>query len=583
MTITSFTSHKSCVATIVILLTLMYRPQPCHAAGKFLHDNGASVSRSAFQDEIMNAMGSVLGCGGQPDPEQVRSIKAALTPMWRTLPKTSGRIDRRTLRYLVHRFFMQTSSLMVRGFEPTRPTNESHWGAADILSQMVPAYVESILESHHGTQKGFTQQDAVEMVLILDQLIFDSAGSLLEGVYTDQRKPLQRSLSYQGIKQVMETYMIKWLVNAEPHEIAMLLANKTFMEQLVPHYHNLMKFVDGRIKAFDFIRQRHQISTKSARGKSVTKDMFEMRFSFEDAHQIAGDITRSFQTFWQSECESMKTTLVDMDFHSTGRIPLSRFYNVAINTDWRFGESESYLRELGALDETSSWLGPQVIIPNYIQASSNCIITRPHYHVCCVNECESLMGDIEIAIDAPTALPSTILDVVRGMSKQTSLDEDEPPHLTSSLVSQLEQVAKSHGGMVPLHGRLFAQWLHYVFPRECPFPHKIGAVTSATPAQYGDEHAVATKDDMERHASSTIALNISSVGEQELQWMSQWSPEEELIVDYSAELGNPWQRRFLFLLGWLCMAGGAWGGVVNFSAKGSKSVQSNEGLHAHWV
>ena len=23
--------------------------------------------------------------------------------------------------------------------------------------------------------------------------------------------------------------------------------------------------------------------------------------------------------------------------------------------------------------------------------------------------------------------------------------------------------------MVPLHGRLFSQWLHYVFPRECAF------------------------------------------------------------------------------------------------------------------
>merc|ERR1719446_1219209 len=119
-------------------------------------------------------MGSMLGCGGQADPEHAASVKATLTPMWRTLPKNSGRIDRRTLRYLVHRYFMQTSSLMVRGFEPTRSTNDSHWGAADILSQMVPAYVESVLESDHSTQNGFTLQDAVDMVLMLDQLIFDS-------------------------------------------------------------------------------------------------------------------------------------------------------------------------------------------------------------------------------------------------------------------------------------------------------------------------------------------------------------------------------------------------------------------------
>jgi hypothetical protein len=568
----------------MILLVSMCNVQPSHASGKFLHDNSASLNRNTFRAEIMNAMGSMLGCGGQPDPEHINAIKATLTPMWRTLPKTSGRIDRRTLRYLVHRYFMQTSSLMVRGFEPTRSTNESNWGTADILSQMVPAYVESVLESHHSAQNGFTHQDAVDMVLTLDQLIFDSASSILEGVYKDQRKPLHRSLSYQGLKQVMEAYMIQWMIDAEPHEIAMLLKNRTLMEEIVPHYVELMKFADGRIKAFDFERQRKQISAKGK--KSFTKDVFEMRYSFEDAHQIAGGVTRSFQSFWQSECESMKTALVDMDSHSTGRVPLSKFYSTAIDTDWRFGESEAYLRELGALDETSSWMGPQVLIANYIQATSNCIVSTPHYLVCCVSECESLMGDIEVAIDAPTALTSTIIDVVRGMSQQTSLDEDEPPHLTHSLVSHLEQIANSHGGMVPLHGRLFAQWLHYVFPRECPFPHKAGAVTSATPSQYGGQHAIATKDDMERHASSLDAttLDVASVDKDEFQWMSQWSPEEELVVDYSAELGSSWQRRFLLLLGLFCVAGGAWRGVINLNGRSGKAVQSSGmGSHAHWV
>ena len=27
-----------------------------------------------------------------------------------------------------------------------------------------------------------------------------------------------------------------------------------------------------------------------------------------------------------------------------------------------------------------------------------------------------------------------------------------------------------NGGEVPLHGLLFAQWLHYAFPNECPHP-----------------------------------------------------------------------------------------------------------------
>merc|ERR1719224_376355 len=129
----------------------------------------------------------------------------------------------------------------------------------------------------------------------------------------------------------------------------------------------------------------------------------------------------------------MKLTLVGMDKYSTGRVALSKFYGTGLDLDWRFGESEAYLRELGALDESSSWMGPQVIIPNYIQATSNCIISTSHYLVCCVAECETLLGEIETAVKAPSALPSTILGLVRNMTSQTTLDNDEAPHLDGNM------------------------------------------------------------------------------------------------------------------------------------------------------
>jgi hypothetical protein len=296
----------SSMVSFVLLITLSCSPYAALGSSAFLADKGGSLNRNAFREEIMNAMGSMLGCGGEADPEQVTAITAALTPMWRTLPKNYERIDRRSLRYLVHRYFMQTSSLMVRGFEPTRLTNESHWGAADILSQMVPAYVESVLESHHNTQHGFTLQDAVDMVLMLDQLIFDSESSLLEGVYKDQRKPLQRSLSFQGLKQVLDTYMIKWMLDAAPEDVAILISNRTLAAEILPHYHELLKFVEGRIKTFDFDRQQQPASAVSGPGRR-SGDTFSMKYSFNDAHKIAGGITRTFQSYWQSECESMKS------------------------------------------------------------------------------------------------------------------------------------------------------------------------------------------------------------------------------------------------------------------------------------
>jgi len=568
-------SHSdACRGTI--LLTLAFVCVPCDCSSAFLSAKKGSLSESAFRDDIMNAMGSVLGCGGEADAAHIQKIKSVVKPMWQTMPKAQDRIDRRNLRYLVHRYFMKTSSVMVRGFEPTRSTNDSSWGSADILSQMVPAYVESVLEANHRTQQGFSLQDVVDMVLALDQMIFDWEGSLLENVYDNQRKSMQKTLSFQGLSQVMEEYMVKWMVDAEPADIQVLLDNKTLAAELLPHYHELMKFAAGRIKTFELDRQQRA-------GKAYGRDAWNMMYSFDDAHKVAGGVTRSFQSYWQSECAGMKESLMAMDTHSTGRVPLAKFYNTAINSDWRFGESEAYLRELGALDESSSWLGAQVIIPNYLQATSNCIVSTAHYLVCCEAECESLMGEIESAIAAPTALPETILSVVRTMTSQTTLDHDEPAHLDLGMVEQLNKVAKKHGGMVPLHGRLFAQWLHYVFPHECPFPHKSGAVSSATPTEFGQDY-IASKTDMKKHASNATALDVA-VTKEELQWLSQWSSDEELMAEYDAsDDGSKWSLLFMFC-SMILFAGGMYGGVIgnnNFYNKKDTGMASSS-LHSHWV
>jgi len=332
-----------------------------------------------------------------------------------------------------------------------------------------------------------------------------------------------------------------------------------------------------------------QMSTVAARSRG--KDMMSRKFSFNDVHHIVGGITRTFQTFWQSECGAMKDALVSMDARHMGRVPLSKFYNFSINNDWRFGESEEYLRELGALDETSSLLGPQVIIPNYIQATSNCIVSTPHYLICCQNECEGLLDELEMAIDAPTALPSQIIDVVKGMSQITTLDEDEPPHLSKASKQQLEQIAKISGGKVPLHGRLFAQWLHYVFPRECPFPFKSGSTSSVTPAQFGDNY-VAASDDMKRHASLAASHDKHLAADKdELQWMSQWSDDEEHMADYSSELASSWGgRSLLMVFGILLAVAGVVsngsdnkGAHVNFASSIGMARSSPDYSHAHYV
>merc|ERR1719335_1520472 len=63
------------------------------------------------------------------------------------------------------------------------------------------------------------------------------------------------------------------------------------------------------------------------------------------------------------------------------------------------------------------------------------------------------------------------------------------PHSISELSqTRLHKIAAKHDGKVPLHGRLFAQWLHHVFPQSCPFPHTAGATNPLTPDEWMKEN-----------------------------------------------------------------------------------------------
>merc|ERR1719313_2324116 len=170
----------------------------------------------------------------------------------------------------------------------------------------------------------------------------------------------------------------------------------------------------------------------------------------------------------------LRSFLSDMDRTSTGRVSLGDFYHAAeLDDRWGFRETPEYLRDLGALDESSNFLGPQVIISNYAYGMTNCVSSTPYYSVCCLNECEGLLQQIEMRVAKPSAYPTEIRDVMKNI-QMTSSDTDSVK-LTSDLHNKLEQIAAKGSGKVSLHGRLFAQWLHFVFPNECPYPQQYSA------------------------------------------------------------------------------------------------------------
>merc|ERR1711957_755180 len=185
---------------------------------------------------------------------------------------------------------------------------------------------------------------------------------------------------------------------------------------------------------------------------------------------------------------------VKMETPGSGRVPLDRFYAGGVDDDtWQFLESVPYLEQLGALDNSD----PQhmsVIISNYVNSPTNCVASSKFYSVCCVDECDSLLSTLEGRIAAPEASPSLIAQLIAGLPSDTVL---APRTLPASLVQRLNEIASHHGGKVPLHGRLFAQWMHHAYPRERAYPHLSGTTNPVSAEEYmertGEEISASTE------------------------------------------------------------------------------------------
>lgn len=474
--------------------------------------------------ELQAAMASVMGCGapaGTSPHEHVEDIKLAMGLMWDTLPKNRwGRVEWSMVRYAAHRYFMQQFSFLVRGLEPAQRVNSSSLGNAEILSMSGQAGpVVDMLLKGKADGKGFTLEDVAFMLATLERVVHTGEGARLEEAYLLWGRKPNETLALRQVTNILETYMIGWMLGEDEELKSILVKRPELRIEAFPLWDQISDFAFGILKQMEF-------EAFSAPRPGLGRVAMRGRYSFEDVHRAVGYITRGFASFWESECLDIKADLVAMDRLGIGRVAIPDFYGANTDGNWRFGESEVYLRELGALDETSAKRGNQVIIPNYLQGASNCLVTTPYYMVCCANECEGVLNEIHGAVGAPSASADMILRLV----KQMASFDDEGPSVAGALTQQLQRIEQVHGGEVPLHGRLFAQWLHYLFPRECPFPHKTGASSSASVAQFGDE-SFASDEDIRSHSARRNVTSAHMRDVEAAQWMSQWSEEEDLDVD----------------------------------------------------
>merc|ERR1719343_706366 len=256
--------------------------------------------------------------------------------------------------------------------------------------------------------------------------------------------------------------------------------------------------------------------------------------NFNSVVGVVGRVGENFGKFQNLECREMKNRLLELS-DGSGRVRLSKFYEAAFeNRSSHFSESPDYLRHQGVLDETDP-RRPSVILTNYVYGRGNCLACSSLYSTCCINECEGLMANLEKSIANPLAEPRTVAQLAASMPSDTV---SAPRNLSTVMLRRLDEIAGRHSGLIPLHGRLFAQWMHHAYPNECPYPHTSGSLEAPiSPTEWlqaekkGGHMLKASMEAMRSFVETAAGANSSDIldalGEPHLL---PWTEEEELML-----------------------------------------------------
>eukprot|EP00746_Dinoflagellata_sp_MGD_P158524 gnl/MRDRNA2_/MRDRNA2_86492_c0_seq25.p1 gnl/MRDRNA2_/MRDRNA2_86492_c0~~gnl/MRDRNA2_/MRDRNA2_86492_c0_seq25.p1 ORF type:complete len:578 (+),score=114.41 gnl/MRDRNA2_/MRDRNA2_86492_c0_seq25:83-1735(+) len=476
------------------------------------------VNTEHVQAELQGVLAEVLGHGHGVADGRFDKIRTVATPMFKTLPKNGrGHLSADVMRYAVRRYFRQSHGWIVKGFEVHAETVITNTSNADILQSKLPAFIRTMMEKQFA-HDGFSLDALIVMIAALERLAFDEVVRGVESSFFLNSYALtNQSLTSDDLTEILSSFLITEMLegadNIERH-----MVDKKYIYDRYPFWGTTVLFLIDTIMS-DIWREN----------TSFGNPFQERKYSFEDVVRMAEAITEQFGSWSNYECHEMKDMLMEMDVHGTGRVKLSEFYGYSKDGAWQFLEPSEQLRQGGALDESSTWLGPQVMIPNYINAMSNCITSQPYYQICCLNECDHVFQQLETHIAAPSATVSEVIKALEsGVYAPTSISDLQR--------ERLDEIALVHNGKIPIYGRLFARWLHFVYPHECPYPHAEGVVKPMTQREWkelvGVKAESATDDEIAQHLGSDYARRAPSAD----AGATMWSLEESLL-DQSEKAG----------------------------------------------
>eukprot|EP00927_Polykrikos_kofoidii_P063205 TRINITY_DN5801_c0_g1_i1.p1 TRINITY_DN5801_c0_g1~~TRINITY_DN5801_c0_g1_i1.p1 ORF type:complete len:631 (-),score=107.27 TRINITY_DN5801_c0_g1_i1:499-2358(-) len=480
-----------------------------------------STSASEVAKLLVARVRTALATGsGSNVARHVGYVKDGLRSTYRALPKNvHGRIDASYFNYALRRHFTSTRGWHITILDGTVTAGESIEGER-------PAYLDVMQElvKERRGQHGF-DLDAVAVIgTIIEHLVIEDTLSTLQLAYEAKQHATETTLSTKQAAEVLALHLASYISgrNISGWKPAQAAKFEKTVHRTYPNWGQVKKrLLDEQIRLFPS----------------------RQYMTYAEVEKVAEEVSVRFAQWQNGDCSNTRLYLQELEAGVHGRVRLGDFYDAALNMGkYQFTETIDYLREAGALDESDE-LDPQVIVPNYVNGHSNCVARTNSYSVCCLDMCERIFADLEQQLGKPVASPDEIVAAVEATGRlQDSADLFDR---SSVLRRRLAEVSTALGGVVVIHGRLFAQWLHVAFPRDCAFPHKSNTVYTKTVEQWEREtkkRSVASAEELQNwvqlardvrsSASDRRVEAAGSVGasrRSEGALWGMWNMEEELV------------------------------------------------------
>jgi len=466
------------------------------AAGRVNFRGAGQLQKSQINEALLDEMAHT--------DKDLASYEEGLRHMFVSLPKNGhGNLGHEAVRTALHRYFVHRHGWWLRGLYLSASSDNA---TTVEEKDRVPDLLQEAFEKR-SLERGADLHALAALAASVDDLVTKETRAHLEDSYMATQATSDHDVNLDLGRQIIRTYFMSFLLehNWTVENSDDLQQKGRIFSARYPLYGN----------ASAWLSDVFQHATGSAPVVGLDTML-----------GVANKIGEEYHVLNDRECTDLRGALQQMESKKPGRVRLSVFYNMSLHSHWKFNEKVETLRDLGALDESDP-AAKYVIISNYAMARPNCVNASNIYEICCANECEHIMGHLERSIGNSTATPQRIVELVSQLKSQ---------ELPKALLSRLGQVADHHGGVVPLHGRLFAQWLHHAYPLECPYPHERG--TTNPTAWTGQESDQATDDEMRQHIEAdTCSVNADGrmdCGEDSADL--PWNTAEELLVGSNEEL-----------------------------------------------